>query len=266
MVFGLAPSYTLGDFSFGASISFAQWLTSGGEWFSNGPYETRLRDIGLSAGWKGHTFESTKILVTPSLGLRLPTSALSRTQTLLVDTSASVGVSRNFFSRLTLSYALSGAKSFHQYTSPVINVDRIGADNAIFRAGGAEDIEPGRFAIDGYNSEYMVGNALSASMQLWGSFSASASYGIYTYWTYFANNDDEFASELSCTGRCTSQITSNALALNYGVNDWLSVQTSLNTVQPPKTADNKSFRFPFWNFSGAAANYSSIQLGLSGSY
>jgi hypothetical protein len=264
LVFGIAPSYTVGDFSFSGSIALLQWLTAGGG--INGPYETRLQDLSFGAGWKGHTFESTGIRLTPSVSLTFPTSAVSRTTTMIVDTGASVGLSRNFFGRLTLSYGLSGSKTFHQYTSPVVNIERIGVENAIYRIGGAEDVEPGRIAIEGYNSEYMVGNALSASMRLWGDFSASASYGIYTYWTYYANNDDEFASEYSCTGRCTSQITSNALALSYRLNDWVGLRASLNTAQPPKTADNKSFRFPFWNFGGAAANYSSIQFAVSGSY
>ncbi|MFU8804688.1 MAG: hypothetical protein ACNA8W_12815 [Bradymonadaceae bacterium] len=264
MLFALTPSYSLGDFSFSGTIAVVQWLTAGGG--MNAPYETRLQDTSLSAGWSGHTFESSKIRVAPSVTLTLPTSTLSRTQTLIADTSASVGISRNFFERLTLSYGLAGGKSFHQYTTPVVNIERIGMENALYRPGGAEDIEPGRIAIGGYNSEYMVGNSLSAGMRLWGDFSASASYGLYTYWTYRTPDADEFTNERSCTGRCTAQITSNVLALSYKVNDWMGLQGRLMTQQPPKTADNKSFRFPFWNFTGAAANYSYLQFAVSGTY
>ena len=38
------------------------------------------------------------------------------------------------------------------------------------------------------------------------------------------------------------------------------------SAMPPKTSDNRPFRFPFWNMEGAAANRSSLYISLGASY
>ncbi|MBA2664703.1 MAG: hypothetical protein H0U74_20620 [Bradymonadaceae bacterium] len=266
LVLSLSGAYRVSEFSFGLGIGMTQWLTANSTSIANEAAEFRLQDISLSAGWNGHTFESTGISISPGLSFSLPTSKTSRASTLLFDSSLSVDISRTFFSKLTLAYSLSGTKFFHQFTSPTISLEEVGFENALYRAG--EQVSPTHIAIDGYNSEFAVGNALSASIPIWSTLSASVSYGLYSYWTYYQNNDDQFAPDaaISCSGRCMSQVTANSVGLRYGINDWLNVRGSLNTTQPPKTSDNKSFRFPFWNFNGPASNYSSFNLSIGASY
>ncbi len=273
LVFGISPSYQVGDFNFSASLSWVQWLTPGGgnatsslSGGANEPYQFRFQDIGLNAGWRTFTSDALGVSATPSLSVRLPTSKVARTETLLLDVGASLSLRRTFFDKLTLSGGLSANQYFHEYTSPVVDIDVVGHDNVHYRVGGAEDIEPGRISIGGRNLQYQVGTTLGASFGLPANLSASINYGLFNYWTYDVDNDDEFMSEHAKPGRGWSQVTMGSFGLSYQVNEWIGTSLMATTIQTPKTADNKSFRFPFWNFAGAASNSTGITLGVSGSY
>ncbi len=265
MNFGLNTSYRWEDFSFSGSTSVSQGLTAGGSPIANAPYETRMGNIRLGAGWSGYEFEDLGISVRPSISASLPSSATSRAQTLILGTSASVGLSKTFFNNLTLSYSLGGSRSFFRYTSPVLQTERVGEENVLIRMDGAEAVEPGRFAIGRVNTPWGMSNNLSASFRL-GRVGANVSYTYTRRWSYAWTEEDDFTSDIQCVGRCVGDGMSGAIGLSYRLNDTRSLSGGLNTGGTPKTADQQSFNFPFWNFNGASANRSSIALGLSGSY
>lgn len=264
MSFAVSPSYTWNDFSFSGDVAYSQFLTAGGG--SIEPYEGRFQDIGLSAGHSGYTHEGMGITIAPSFSASLPASARSRAMTTIVSTSLGTSISRNFFDSLTLGYRIGVSRNFHEYTSPVMDVDKIGEDNALFRVDGAESIEPGRMAVAGINTQWGMSHGVSASVMFSPQVMAMANYGLQTGWTYNVTEDDEFTSERQCVGRCSGQMSSGAVMLNYIVSPNLSFSGGISTQQSPKTADQKSYNFPFWNFSGGASNASSLTIGLSGSY
>lgn len=258
----LGADYTLKEFTFGVEAAMSQYLTAGGG--RNEVQEFRFQDVELSASWAGYTFEATDIKFAPSLSVGLPASTISRYESLWADTSLGLRFSKNFFKKVTIAYTLSGTMFFHEYTSPAVSLEKIGYENALYRAN--ELLSSTHIAVDGYNSQFGLSNSLSVRVPIWSTLTASVGYGLNTYWTYHHDNNDEFASEFACVGRCTTQMSSGSVSLGYGINDWLSVSAGLSSRQAPKTADNKSFRFPFWNFTGAAANMSSFSLGVSGTY
>ncbi|RAL20967.1 hypothetical protein DL240_14955 [Lujinxingia litoralis] len=265
MRFGISPSYSVGDFNFSGNLGFSQGLTPNNG--MNGPYETRLGDLGLSAGWKGWSFDAIGVSLRPSLSISLPTSRTSQVATMLLSSSLGLSASKTFFKRLTIGASLSGSRTFHRYTSPVIEIDDIGEENAIYRYDGSEAVAPGLFAVGGINTPYSLGTGLSASMSFPNKLSASVSYNLRTSWAYRVNESDEFSSQYECRGLgCAGQGASGSISLGYPVTDWLSASLSASTFGGPRTPDQKSFVFPFWNFNGAATNQSSIGLGLSGSY
>src|SRR5690606_24552376 len=104
MSLSLGAGYQLDEFDFGISFGMSQYLTAGGG--RNEVQEFRIQDVGLSAGWSGYTFEATGIKFAPSLSVGLPTSTVSRFETLLFDTGLSLSFSKNFFDKITLSYSL----------------------------------------------------------------------------------------------------------------------------------------------------------------
>ena len=267
LFFGINAGYRWNDFSFSGSAGFSQYLSAGGG--STRPYEGRFQDIQLSAEHEGFEIGETDINVSPSLSADLPLSTASRTQTMLTSFSGGVSISKTFFDAFSLGYSLSGSRNFHRSTTPILQQDDIQDDDLsspLYRVDGSEDLGGGRFTVGRLNTQWGLSNSLSASIMFSPSIQVMANYGITNVWSYGSWDDDEFSSEIQCTGRCSSQIAMGMVSANYVINENMSASLTLNNTQPPKTADQKSFNFPFWNFTGAASNSSRITLGLMGRY
>lgn len=266
-VYSFGAGYKLSDnFSLGTGLTWTHWLTQGGG--SIEPNETRFQNIGVSGSWSGVKIEAINARLTGSASVSLPTSDYSRAAGTLLGTGAGLGLSKTFFKKLTFSYRLSGGKTFHQAITPVADLSRAGSGNVLFRAGGSENLGSGIVAIGGYNTEYSLSNSFSARVPVIDHLNFSASYSLGTFWTYAHpdGNDDEFRSPNAKSGRGVGQSVSGSAGLSYSFLDHFSASMGISTSQPPKTSDNKSFNFPFWNFKGAAANKSSLKFGLSASY
>lgn len=274
LVYSFSPSYELGDFTFGANIAWVQWLTEAGgirtlalSGGANRAREFRFQDPTFSVDWKSYTSERFGVTATPALSLRIAGDAMSRHDTFRAAPGASISLSRTFYDKLTLVAGLSGDRWFHEFTSPVVEIDTVGVDNVLYRPGEAEDIAPGRVAIDGRNIQYRLSPSIAASLVLPSDFSASLSYGLHNYWSYSADIDDELSPDHAITERRgISQTAASSISVSYDVNELVDTSLSFNTIQTPRTADQKSFRFPFWNFSNPASNSSAIQFTVTGTY
>jgi len=265
MVLSLVPSYNIADIvSVSASFAMVQWLTTGGG--INEPGEFRFQDIGLGIDWAGHTIESANLSFGAGLSFGLPTSALSKATSLYVSTGIYGSVGWTLFQKLRLGYSLSLGKDFHEFTSPVIEDEIAGADNVIWRAGGSERVSDGLTAIEGVNTEYSLSNSFSAGFAIWDKLRLSVSYVLTTFWAYDVFEEDEFTSPLADPGRGVGQSTRTDIVLSYPVHKYLNVSLGARTSVQPKTDDNRTFNFPFWNVDGAAANSSQIRIGLSSSF
>lgn len=266
--FSVNAGYNWEGYQFSTGLSFRQSLTPAGVG-STRPYEGRFQDMELNAEREeGFEIADTGVEISPSASLTLPVSTGSRTATLLTGLSASASISRTFFDRLTLSYSLGGGRNFHRHTSPVLDEDDIQDDefsSRLFRPDGSEALGGGRFLVGGINTEWSMSHGFGAGFMLGGGVMVMANYAIMTGWSYPVE-EDEFTHERQCSGRCPGQISMGMLMANYRVSENLAVNGGIRTMQPPKTMDNKSFNFPFYNFSRPASNRSMFTLGLSGTY
>ncbi len=126
-------------------------------------------------------------------------------------------------------------------------------------------------------TEYSLVPSLGISWSFW-DFSLSASYAVSTAWSYSVERNPELTSEatdvngerIADDGRAVRQGVSGSIGLSYSPSgiDWLEgwgASVSLSNGNTPKTADNRSYNFPFWTFD-AASNASAISFGLSYSY
>lgn len=266
LIFGLAPSYTLGDFTFSGSVRAVQWLTAAGgqgsaPWSggANEPQEFSLLDVGVGASWKGYTVEAIDLKIKPSMSVDLPTSKASQLQTMLFAVGGTVGLSRKFLESLNLSLSSSVINYQYQSQQKAASAKAIG----VFRAN---ESCAGEVCVPGYlNTEWIWSLSGSASFEIIKDLSASVSYGLTNYYGY-ETPDDQYTSKFAVAGRGFSQLTSGQVRLNYTVNDHLSVSGGTYSVQPPMTEDGDSFRFPWWNFQGAAANWSAVTMSVTGSY
>ena len=262
---GINPTYQWGDYEFSGEIGYSQYLSAGGG--SVRPYEGRFQDIELSASREGYTVDAIGVTISPSARVTLPASKSSRAATMIAGTGLSLGFSKTFFDQLTLSYGLGGSRNFHQYTAPVGNIDEIGEENALYRVDGTEAIEAGRFIMPGrLNTQWGMSHSLSAMVMFGGKVMAMANYSLSSSWTYAAAYDDEFSSQYQCETRCSGQMAMGMINVSYILNETMSLSFGMANAQSPKTADQRSYNFPFWNFSGAASNSSSISMGVMGRY
>lgn len=264
MIYVLSGSYTVGDFSFSPELVWTHWLTQGGG--INSPGEFRFQDISLESSWSGVKIKPIDSRLSASLSMTFPTSDVSQAATKVMGFSGSLSLSKTFFDKLTLIGSMSGSKTFHRFKSPAVNPSKVGETNVLFRENEAEDLSNGLVSVGGLNTEYALGGSLAASFPIYKKLRGSVSYGLTKYWTYHIDNNDELQSEYADTGRGTADLSSASVTLSYPILEYLSVSGGILTRQPPKTSDNQSFRFPFWNTQGAANNFSSIQLSVTGSY
>lgn len=273
MIYTLNPTYSWKEFKFGAEFQLVHWLTSGGGIYgipaaggANDASDVYFQDITLSGKWKGHTFESIGLKLAPTLEIGLPTHKYSRNNTKYFDASGSLALTKRFFERLTLQGQLGAAKYFYRYKTPAVSLDRVGDENVLYRPGEAEDLGNGLVSVGGYNLSHSFSFGGAANVKIVDRLSASISYFFINFYSYPGPERDEFTAEAAQPGTNLSQVISTGVSLSYKANDWLSMNLGTGSYMSPKTADNKSFRFPFWNTQGAAANTSWLELGVSAKY
>ena len=75
-----------------------------------------------------------------------------------------------------------------------------------------------------------------------------------------------FTNANADVGRGHFQLTSGAIRLSYVASQYFMATISLSSQQPWKTADNKSYRFPFFDFESTANNFTFIGTSISGFY
>lgn len=269
--FSLGLNYQYNDqLSFSAGTGYSQYLTRGGG--SNSQYEGRLQDTSLSVSlFPVFVEENTGIIASGGLGLTLPTSDLSLAQGLYTTVSPNLALIRPF-GGMILVYSLGFNKNFHEATSQVLDSNEL---DVIARDGGAETLGAGRVAIDGVLPSFSVSNSFIFIYNFLEKFQFRTGITYIDSWTYdngTITKDDEYVNENAVVGRGHSQ----TVAANFGFR-WLvwgdsffgrsvAARLQFNTAGAPKTSDNKSYRFPFWDFENGISNRTSINLGLSSTF
>lgn len=75
--------------------------------------------------------------------------------------------------------------------------------------------------------------------------------------------DDELQSDNARAGLNARTFTSGTVSTSYAAQPWWLITAGITSFQPIQTADGQSVRFPFWNFSGANNNFSSLFLSMT---
>jgi hypothetical protein len=238
------------------------------------PYDTNFGDVGFSLSWMPQTFEDGKskpwmlpggIISSVGLSSSLPTSRASQFQTKITNLGTSLSLSRQglFDGLMTLSYSFSFNKNFHRYASATREIDP--TVNPLFRIGGAEDLGGGEIATTAQNSSFSLRNGLTAAFSIGDRWYAAVAYSLSHSWKYYDAPIDEFSSDYAKAGRGRSDNQWGSIGVSYALTE--SGQTAISaqvyTGSPVFTADNKTLRFPFFDFRSLPDNYSSFSLGLS---
>lgn len=255
----LLPAYRpLPDLTLWLFLSVAQELTDSD--VDGSRQQLLLSDTQLRARYKLLTIPVAEIGVALEGRLYAPTSLASQFETLVLGTQARVRFTRKL-GDFDLRFITAFRKNFHSYESPVLELEDSPSPPPIHvRAGGNEDLTGAAAAVGGNNVSYSFFNELFATWNATKAWSVGISYGLTTSFTYAGYDVDERSSAYATAGRGQRDLAIGSIFVGYELDDRFSFSGGISTSASPKSADNQSFRFPFYDFESAADNLTTFYV------
>lgn len=204
-------------------------------------------------------------LVMGSFQVWLPSSYASRFNHTVTNLRLSgTYFARLFKGRLELAYTFSTQKylptrKVRGFTADDVGSDEDGLAFAHVRSSSAKDGSVGSGGP--INDNWMFSNNFYAGFYFTPKLSVSTSFAIFNYLRFSVPDDELIVLGLSNTGR--RDYTFGSLDLSYQLHDHVIVAGGISSLQPAKTADNKSFRFPFWDFVSPSNNFSKFYVATT---
>jgi hypothetical protein len=219
-------------------------------------------DMQLRCRYAVGTIPKLGIDVFSEVRLYLPTSLVSRYETLVIAPLGRLSLIRAF-GPVVLGYSLMFRKNFHRYESPLL--DNAGdLPSAYVRARRPEDPRgPSQAPIAGNNISFSLSNSFFVSYVPISRLSISAYYAISQSFTYRNYAKDEFSSQYAEAGRGQRDVGIGGLEVWFRLDKRFSFSAGMYTGASPKTDDNKSFRFPFYDFHSTALNLTTFYLDVT---
>ena len=262
--FNFGGNYQIPVIDVNASVGtgFSQWLSRGGGF--NEPQEFRWSDTSISFFRPIYTIPVLEVMMMGTLNFTIPTSRASLNSGLITTINPSLVLIRSF-GPVTFIYALDYSHNFHTHTSVTYDPSEV---DILSRSNGAESIAGDAVAAGGILNEIALYNVFGTNFRF-SDFVFALRFGFGDFWTYdngTISESDQFTSDYADVGRGHSQITFGTVRLSYMPIRNFTTTLSLSSQQPWKTADNKSFRFPFFDFESTANNFTTVALSFSGLY
>lgn len=193
--------------------------------------------------------------------LYLPTSLVSRYETLVAGTQLRFALNREL-GPFSLGFLGLFRKNFHRYQSPVVDGD--GDMPPVFvRTGGAEDLRGPSVAIGGNNVSFSMYGLLGLSYAPIEELVLSIYYGLARAYTYNRYERDELTSQNARTGRGKRDTSSAGFEVAYRLDQRFTFSLGVMTAASPKSEDNGSFRFPFYDLESTASNLTLFYLDVT---
>lgn len=270
MLLSVRPKWTFHDeenlkFTLGARLDVDKNIVENADSLNTRKHETNVYDVRLSLAWGGYEIKPAKLTVSSVFEIFTPTSKLSQLQNKILGTRLYVTTSYKPLSWLSATWQVYATKNFNKYTNNVLDSDDF--DIApLTRAGGAEAVAEGLAAIGSGNPEWGLTNRGILEFSFLEKFSFTIDFLYTQSWTYNDIEIDALSSPNAVAGRGYTDLATGTLEVAYDVTDYLNVALGTTTEQTPKTADNKEFRFPFWDTSNGADNRQIFYLDLTGKF
>jgi hypothetical protein len=208
----------------------------------------------------------TGVALTPYMDVIMPTSILSRKMTnMYFALRPGVQFTRLFFNRLYMFYEFRFTKFFNEYTTMTVDTEDEGTV-ALVRQGGNEDLGSGLVSTGMSNLSFSFFNRIIGSVLITDELAFTLSWAMANGFTYESYPKDELAAEPAKGGRGQRDVMYGIAEVSYAFTPNFSVALGTNTEQTPKTADNKGFRFPWWDFYSGPENVTLIYFDLVGTF
>ncbi len=168
-----------------------------------------------------------------------------------------LNLTRNFGS-LMLAYRLRYTKLFHEYTNAVVDTTLL-TSTSMAREGGVEDLGGGMMATSTMNLSFHLRNRLLMNWNINSLWSVSAMFRVTNLFRYYDAPKDEFSSSFAKAGRGRSDTQLGSLSATMALKG-IYWSLSSTTWSAPFTKNNKNYRFPFWDFTSASDNITTVSL------
>jgi hypothetical protein len=259
-------------FTLSASELITKTLVTYADSGASRPQDTTFGDVFLGASWGPRIrkadgkFEPWLLPggIRPGFGLTftVPNSRASRFQGKYgaFTPTISLAMADLLGGHVSLAYSFGFIKNLHRFTNATVSQ---GDFPTLARPSGPE-LAGSEILTSTANVSFAFRNMLAANVKFNDRWSASLTWLLFNNFRYYDAPADEFTSIYAKSGRGRSDSQWGIAAVTYGLDAeslWtLSAQAF--TVAPPFSADNQTYRFPFYDFRSTADNYTSVGLEL----
>lgn len=226
--------------------------------------QLQLLDVALRADYALGTIPVIDVKAATGLWLALPTSRISQFETLMLGASARLVLGRKLGEHFSLDYLGIFRKNFHEYESPVLDSAGGGSTPPVFiREGGNEDLPGTLVALGTNNVSFYFYNLLAFSWLPSEKWAFAIAYGMTNAFTYASFQKNELSSPYADDGPGQRDSTIAVLEAAYQLDKRFAFSAGIQTQSVPKSDDNQSFRFPFYDFEGAAENATTFYIDVT---
>jgi len=214
-----------------------------------------------------------------AMTLYLPTSIASRLIAQRLGALAPQLGANVTLGAFTFSWSESYTKYFNRYKAMARNVEAQ-KDYPSGHPRTAEQLPDGLAVTGGMNRDWALTHSLAAAWDIGSGFSASLNFMVLNRFYYTASEnelDDEVPHSIYAhPDENQRDLTWGVVEVAYDYNEHLGLAAGVSSFQPAKTADGKSFRFPFFEYLSSddcrdgrcdpVNNFTSFYLDVTGKF
>jgi hypothetical protein len=226
--------------------------------------QLQLLDVNLRSDYQLGTIPGIDVKAAVGLWLYLPTSDVSQFETLMLGTGWRLVLGKQFGDHFSLDYLGIFRKNFHEYEGPVLDsASGDGPPPVFVRPGSPEDLGGQLVAVGTNNVSFYFYNVVQATWLPIAELSFALAYGLTNSFTYASHPKDELSSPYAEDGIGQRDATIAVIEAGYTLDKRFAFGIGIQTLSVPKSDDNQSFRFPFYDFEGAAENATTFYIDVT---
>jgi hypothetical protein len=225
--------------------------------------QMQLLDVNVRSDYLLGTIPVIDVNAATGLWLYLPTSRVSQFETLVLGAAARLVLGRRFGEHFSVDYLGMFRKNFHEYEGPVLNATAGSPPPILVRRGSPQDLGGSLVAAGTNNVSFFFYNVAQFAWMPAKELSFAIAYGLTNAFTYAGHPKDELSSPYAEDGIGQRDSTVGVIEALYQLDKRFTFAAGIQTLSVPKSDDNQSFRFPFYDFEGAAANATTFYIDVT---
>jgi hypothetical protein len=164
--------------------------------------------------------------------------------------------------KVSLTYTFRFTKQWNKYTTSAVKYNT-NAPVTLARIKGNEELGENMLSTGQGNNSFSFFNSLMGTYLFNDQWSLSLQIAVLNGFRYRASAEqDQYTSPYATSGYGRYDTLYGLIDVSYQAFENVGFSIGIDTRQPPKTEDNKAFRFPFFDFVSEANNYTSYYFDV----